>query len=94
MRQTAPAQTEPRHPPYLSDYVAMAGRALYGPDWALPLAKAFDLNPRTAQRIKAAEHNGQPYPVSPSLIAAVRRHLITRAKFLTGLAETIPDFED
>ncbi len=81
-------------PPFLSDYIALAGRAMYGEEWAQPMAKRLGINGRTAQRIKAAHGMGQPYAISAGLVIDARAALIEHGHYLIDLAETIPKLDD
>lgn len=66
--------------------IARAGLALYGEEWAAPLARALELNERTVRRIKAAAGAGAAYPVAPGALADLARLLRRREAELQSLA--------
>lgn len=76
--------------PHPSQLVAEAGAALFGEDWAAPLARLLDLNERTVRRLKAAAIAGQPYPIAPGVLAELKAALLAQAQGLQHLARRFP----
>lgn len=66
---------------------AQAGEALFGPEWKRPLAELLRMNERTVFRIAKAARDGEPYPVSPTLAAALAGHLRDAAGRLRARSE-------
>lgn len=75
--------------PDAAEKVARAGLALYGEDWAAPLARALGLNERTVRRIRAAALAGEDYPVAPGVLADLRALLRAQGARLVTLAAEI-----
>lgn len=58
-------------PPSPTQDLATIGRALFGEDWAGPLAGLANVNARTLSRIKAAAAAGEEYPAARGVLAAL-----------------------
>lgn len=52
------------------------GEALFGPEWAAPLARLTDTNERTVRRVRQAAREGREYPAARGLLAALYDRLI------------------
>ena len=70
--------------------IEQAGLALYGEEWAAPMARALALNERTVRRIKAAAKAGEAYPVAPGALAELKGLLLARGRELAALARRFP----
>jgi hypothetical protein len=66
--------------PHQSVMLAQAGEALFGENWQSPLARALRVNVRTMQRIAAAAHRREAYPVAPQVLDGVVGLLAARAE--------------
>ncbi len=54
-----------------SQRLAEIAEALFGPEWAAPLARLTGTNERTAQRVRQAAREGRDYPAAVGLLAAL-----------------------
>ena len=70
--------------------IEQAGVALYGEEWAAPMARALQLNERTVRRIKAAARAGAAYPIAPGALAELKALLLERGRELAALARRFP----
>lgn len=75
---------------------ARAGRALFGDEWQVPLARRLNINERTVRRIAQAARNGEPYRMTPGwkadLVAALRertKQALEQAKEASEIADIL-----
>lgn len=77
------------------DLLAVAGEALFGPEWRRPLASALDVDPRLIQRW-AVGQRAIPPEVAPALLTLLWREatgLKARAQAMLQAAEAIQEVE-
>ena len=70
-------------------FVELCGRALYGEEWRIPLARALEISPRTIFRIAHAAALGRGFPVPDGVLDDCFRLLVDRhseiAEAIVGL---------
>jgi hypothetical protein len=64
--------TPPLHSVILNDL----GLALFGPEWAAPMARLTATHERTIRRIRAAAAEGREYPAARGVLAALHEALV------------------